>query len=178
MAWSLILILVGVALLLPTAYAGLIGAPYAPTRRLVVKKAFDELGIGSDDVLVDLGAGDGKIVFESSNRGARSYGYELSPIMWGIAWVRSLFHKDASIVFGNFYNRKIEDATIVFAFLMPDNMPRVKKWLARQSVPRGRYLLAYMFPFQDEPPLRIVRAKDCGPIYIYDLREMTKSGKG
>lgn len=176
MSIGFLLLLLALALLIPTGYAGWIGAPYAPTRALVVKKAFEMLSIGKGDVVVDLGAGDGKILFEASRRGARAYGYELSPIMWAIAWVRAL-GKKVSIRFGNFYNKKFSDATVIFAFLMPDIMPRVKEWLSHQTIPSGRYFLAYMFPLKDEAPLQIIKAEKCGPIYVYDLKALTAPSK-
>src|SRR5688572_20083917 len=113
------LILILLLLLIPTAYAGWIGAPYAPTLLPAIKKTFDEIGIGPDDVLVDLGAGDGKVVREAAGRGARALGVELSPIMWLVATLRVLGRPRARIAFGNFYNRRFPEATILFAFLMP-----------------------------------------------------------
>src|SRR5690349_1638306 len=98
----LLLLLVPVLILLiPTAYAGYIGAPYAPTFMAVVKKAFDQLHIDDDDVLVDLGAGDGRIMLEAAKRGAGTLGYELSPIMWFVAWVRLWSQPKAKITLRN-----------------------------------------------------------------------------
>ncbi len=170
----LLLALAGLALLIPTAYAGWIGAPYAPTRLPVVKKAFDFIGVSPEDVVVDLGAGDGKIVLEAARRGAQAIGYELSPIMWLVASVRTLGKRNSHIRFGNFYTKSLRDATHVFAFLMPENMPKVRTYLARQTCPRGKFFLAYAFPFKDAEPLHFVRAKICAPIYIYDLQELTR----
>lgn len=168
------LILAGVALLLPTAYAGFIGAPYAPTRAIVVKKAFAFMNIGVKDVVVDLGVGDGKILLASAGRGARAWGYELSPILWLIAWLRSLpWRGRVKVKYGNFYRHSLADATIVFAFLMPDKMPRLKAWLKNQSIPNGRFFAAYLFPFKDLSPLHVVREPKVGAIYIYDLKELT-----
>lgn len=164
-------------LLVPTAYAGWIGAPYAPTRRPVIDKAFETIGVGKDDVLVDLGAGDGKILLAAAKRGARAYGFELSPIMWLVVWLRALGNKKVGIKFGNFYHRDIPDATLVFSFLMPESMARVKKYLAGQRISRGKYLLAYMFPLSDTAPQQIIKAPKCGPIYIYALKELTQSSK-
>lgn len=159
------LIVVGVLLLIPTAYAGLIGAPYVPTRRAVVRKAFETLGVGPGDTVVDLGAGDGTIVREARARGARGIGYELSPIMWLVAWWRT----GGRVTLTNFYRQRLpEDTTIVFTFLMPENMVRVRQFLVHQHLPRARYVLSYMFPFKDVPPLRVVEVPNQGRIYVYD----------
>jgi len=131
------------------------------------------MGVGPDDVVIDLGAGDGKVVREAAERGAHALGVELSPILWGVAKLRTLGRPRAQIIFGNFYNRRFPEATILFAFLMPNNMPRVRQWLATQDFPHGRYFLAYAFPFKDVPPLRIVKVPNCAPVYVYELASLT-----
>lgn len=160
-------------LLIPTAYAGKIGAPYAPTRRKSIRKVFKELGVGKEDVVVDLGAGDGSVVIEAARMGARAYGYELSPILLFVAWIRAAFEPKARIRPGNFYKQDISDATIAFVFLLPATMPRLKKYLAGQTIPRAKYLVAYAFPLADVVPLKTIREKRVLPMYIYDLRELT-----
>src|SRR3989344_3763152 len=115
MDWWIIAALIGAALLIPTAYAGAIGAPWAPTRMSAVKKAFDDIGISDKDLVVDLGAGDGSIVREAVSRRARAVGYELSPIMWIVAWVRTFRFKKSRMVYGNFFKKTLpKDATLVF----------------------------------------------------------------
>lgn len=167
------LILGGLALLIPTAYAGLIGAPYAPTRMRVVRKAFDELGIHDKDVVVDLGVGDGSILLEAASRGARAYGYELSPIMWCVAWVRSLSNKNASVYYGNFFKNNISDATVVFIFLLPKAMPAVLDYIKKQDFPQGRLILSYGFSLANAVPVGVVKAEKCLPLYVYDLKQLT-----
>lgn len=185
MSWFLFITLAVFGLLIPTAYAGWIGAPYAPTRLAAVKKAFDYIRLGEGDTLIDLGAGDGKIVRAAAARGAAARGIELSPIMWAVAWFWTLFFTPPvkgertgvrpRIIFGNFYQTTLADATIIFAFLMPATMPRVRQWLASQSVPRGKYFLAYAFPFKEVVPLHVVKVAKCAPVYIYHLSELTRA---
>lgn len=159
-------------MLIPTAYAGKIGAPYAPTRLPVVKKAFDWAGISAQDILVDLGAGDGKILLEAKRRGATTIGYELSPIMWAIAWVRM---RGRGVKFANFYKQTLPTKTNrIFAFLMPHNMARVATFLSQQKLPAKTLVFAYAFPFTEVEPLTIIRAKHCAPLYIYELHAITK----
>lgn len=191
-SWSLTLLIAVVVLLIPTAYAGLIGAPYAPTSIAVVRKAFKQLGINEEDTVIDLGAGDGKILIEAASRGAKVLGFELSPFLWVIAWTRcKLFNlrkgktspapligrrqKWCWVKYGNFFKQDISKATVVFAFLMPRNMPRVKEFLSKQSIPNGQYFLAYAFPFKDVAPLSVIREEKCAPLYVYDLKSLTRS---
>jgi hypothetical protein len=169
-----IVLLVGFLALIPTAYAAQIGAPYVPTFRRALEEAFDFIKLGPGDVLIDLGSGDGKVVVLAARRGASAIGYELSPFMWLIGAVRALFVPRARIRYGNFYRQKLSEATVVFAFLMPQNMERVRTYLSRQVIPQGKYFLSYTFPFKGLTPLKVIRAPQCGPVYIYDLKQLTR----
>jgi len=175
MPWVLLLIVFALILLIPTAYAGYIGAPYAPTRIAVVKKAFDFINLGADDTLIDLGAGDGKIVREAAQRGARAIGFELSPIMWVIAWWRTRRYPQTSIRYRNFYKQSLNEATVIFAFLMPKHMPEIRELLKQRSLPRAKFCLAYAFPFKDVVPLRIIQAPQCAPLYVYAMEDVAST---
>lgn len=177
MPWLYLIVIIGLFLLVPTAYAGVIGAPYAPTRLAAVRKAFNLIGLSAEDFVVDLGAGDGSILKEAARRGAGASGYELSPLMWAVARWRNRRNKPVHIHLANFYKKKLPaETTVVFVFLMPKIMGRVSKYLKQQKLPRGKLLLSYMFALPAEYlPLFVIRTPACGPIYVYDLKELLAS---
>ncbi|MFH1353822.1 MAG: hypothetical protein ABIH36_00880 [bacterium] len=179
----ILLVLAFVILLIPTAYAGFIGAPYAPTFSPAIKEAFDYIKLGPKDTLIDLGAGDGKVLLAAAKRGAHALGYELSPIMWTIIFFRALGNRKVKIKLRNFYNVSLAKAcrakpggrSVVFAFLMPKHMEKVRQYLARQTLRGGKYLLVYAFPLPAEvKPLHIIHAPQCARLYIYDIKRLTK----
>ncbi|MPZ38546.1 MAG: methyltransferase domain-containing protein [Rhizobiales bacterium] len=53
--------------------------PYVPTPQNVVDHMLDMAKLTTDDVHVDLGSGDGRIVITAAKRGARSTGVDLNP---------------------------------------------------------------------------------------------------
>lgn len=58
------------------------GAPYVPSKKRDLAGVFDELySLGENDVLVDIGSGDGVVLREAAKRGARAIGYELNPVL-------------------------------------------------------------------------------------------------
>lgn len=176
MSWWLAPLVGAILLLIPTAYAGYIGAPYVPVRRPALKKAFDKLTIGPSDVVIDLGAGDGGVLLEATRRGAKAIGYELSPIMWAIAWIRLLRlpRETRRVKWGNFYKQKLpSETTVVFVFLMPNNLPRLVQYLKTQKVPQAKYLMSYTFALPNIPPRDIVQTQTHGTIYIYDWKQIS-----
>lgn len=183
------IIFIGLILLLPTAYAAKIGAPYAPTFMAAIKRAFSYISLGPHDVIVDLGAGDGRVLIAAGERGAQGIGYELSPIMWFVVWLRLKFlslrsgsrrepktapalkpaHK---IYMRNFFKQKLPpQTTIIFAFLMPEHMAQVKQFLSRQQLPNLRYVLIYAFPFPDLRAYHIIHEPKCSRLYVYNPSE-------
>lgn len=173
MDWIIVSALIGSGLLLPTAYAGLIGAPWAPTLIAVVKKAFDSMGISEKDVVADLGCGDGKIMVEAVRRGARAVGYELSPIMWFVSWVRLVSNKRAKVRYGNFLTETLpKDTTVIFTFLMPKHMEKIRQYIAKQNVAGSVIVLSYAFPITDVPARTVFRANKCAPLYMYTVEDI------
>lgn len=163
MSLLLVLIVIVLGLLVPTAYAGFIGAPYVPVRRVALKKTFDSLKIGPGDALVDLGAGDGGVLIEATRRGAKAIGYELSPIMWVIARARG-----ATVYLRNFFSMALPaDTTVVYVFLMPKAMPRLLKYLQQQKLPHAKYLVCYTFGLPKITPTHIIQTKTHGTTYVY-----------
>ena len=76
------LIWIAVGILALFGFVVLRGAPYVPTKKRDLERAFDELyPIGKADVLVDIGSGDGVVLRQAARRGARAIGYELNPVL-------------------------------------------------------------------------------------------------
>jgi len=64
----------------PTRESSKVDVVYVPTPNDVVLKMLDLARVGKDDVVYDLGCGDGRIVvLAAKNRGARGKGYDLDP---------------------------------------------------------------------------------------------------
>jgi len=57
-----------------------IGAPYVPTKRAQIAAALDLLELKVGDLLLELGAGDGRVAKAAAERGIRVVGYELNTI--------------------------------------------------------------------------------------------------
>ena len=58
------------------------GAPFVPTHERDLDKLFALHKFRAQDVLVDLGSGDGRVLTAAAKRGIRSVGYELNPFLY------------------------------------------------------------------------------------------------
>lgn len=131
-----------------------IGAPYVPTHKRQITKALDEANlVSSDDLVVDLGSGDGVLLRAVAKRGGRALGFELNPILWLVSILISTRYGDkVKVRCRNFWTAKLPaDTTLVYIFLDSRHMGRVKRKLERHV---ARYkkpvrLLSYGFSLPD-----------------------------
>lgn len=103
-------------------------APFNPTPSCAVTQALDALTVGPNDVLYDLGCGDGRVLLAAAARGARAIGVEYDVQLVekarkhvdeaGVADLVSIVHGDACIV-------DLTPATKIFVYLVPAGLERI-----------------------------------------------------
>lgn len=153
-----------------TAYAAWRGAPWLPTPQRAVEAALDQAGVGPGDVVVDLGAGDGRVLRAAARRGAAAVGYELSPFLWALAWLRTRRQTvPVCVKFADAFGADVSAATVVFAFLRPATMPTLAASLTARPTAASARLVSYAFPLPGITPRWTVRCPGCSPLYGYDL---------
>ena len=95
------------------------GAPYIPTHKASLDVLFNELiDVSSDDLLIDIGSGDGVVLRMAASRGARTLGYEINPLMVVVSKLLSLkYGKCVRVELADFWKAKFPEATtIVYTF--------------------------------------------------------------
>lgn len=94
------------------------GAPYVPTLRRDVRRMFDNLApISKQDVVLDLGSGDGLVLREVSRRGAKAVGYEIHPMFVGISRLLSSGNQRITIKWANMWIEPFpRDVSLVYVF--------------------------------------------------------------
>lgn len=129
--------------------SSLSGAPWVPARKYDVEKILDDVKLQKDETYLELGCGDGRLVRAAARRGAKAVGYELNPLLWLIAWLQSIGHKNEVIKFGNFWTIDLSSSDVVMAFLVPRTMPRLEKKALKEMKKKSR-LVSYIFPFPNK----------------------------
>jgi cyclopropane fatty-acyl-phospholipid synthase-like methyltransferase len=143
----IIVSLVVLFLLLGFAVSSISGAPWVPARSYDIEVLLDDADMKPGDIYIELGCGDGRLVRAAAQRGFIAIGYELNPLLWAIAWARSLGHKNTHIRLGNFWHQDISQADVVMAFLVPRTMPRLGR-KAEKEMKKGARLISYIFPIE------------------------------
>lgn len=96
---------------------------WVPTPQPLVNKMLDMAKLTANDILYDLGSGDGRTVITAAKRGATSTGVEFNPKM--VALSERIAQREgvagkAKFVQGDFFKTDFSKATVLTLFLMTD----------------------------------------------------------
>jgi len=151
-----------VALFLATAF---LGAPYVPTHRSQVRRAFQKLRpLTAADHVIDLGVGDGRVLAEARRAGAGIIGgVEINPVLWLDARLRLGAH--ANVRWGSMWRYRIPTSTtVVYVFGVQRDrkklVSKIQAWVDAQQ--RSLDVMTYGNPLDDHTAVRTL-----GAHYLY-----------
>jgi SAM-dependent methyltransferase len=143
---------------------------YVPTRPAVVKEMLDVAHVGPEDVVYDLGCGDGRIVVAAAKRGARrAIGVDIDPerVAEARALVESAQVQDrVRIIEGDLFDVDLRDATVVTLYLLPDLNLRLRPRLL--ALRPGTRIVSHDFDMGDWKPERTVEV-DGATVYFWTV---------
>jgi SAM-dependent methyltransferase len=158
-----------IALVLPVTQ----GALYVSTSQAKISTFIDAVPMTADQVLVDLGCGDGRVLREAQKRyGVRTVGYEINPLAYLKARIFSFGSNKITIRRQNFWEADLSDADVVFCYLYPDVMKKLAAKLIDGLKP-GAIVVSSNFSLPgwvSSKTLRLERSLHNDPIYIYHLK--------
>jgi SAM-dependent methyltransferase len=128
---------------------------YVPTPLTVVERMLELARVGKDDVVYDLGSGDGRIVITAARRyGARGVGIEINPV-----WVRDAraiaerlgVADRVSFRIEDLFLTELGDATVVAFYLFPTVNRKLQPKLVQELKP-GTRVVSHEYLIGDWPP--------------------------
>ena len=140
--------------------------PYVPTPEAVVEVMLDMAKVGPEDVVYDLGSGDGRIVIAAAKRGARGVGIDIDPerIREANANAKSAGVTDkVKFIEGDLFDADIHDATVVTMYLLPEVNLKLRPKLMKELKP-GTRLVSQSFHMGEWQPQK---TEDVGYIKVY-----------
>src|SRR5687767_6638786 len=107
---------------------------WVPTPQELVDKMLDMAKVTPQDIVIDLGSGDGRNVIAAAKRGARAYGFEFNPDMVALSRRKAQeagVADKATFIEGDMFEADISKATVLALFLLPSNLDKLApKFLA------------------------------------------------
>ncbi len=146
---------------------------FVPTREAIADQMLQLAGIRKDDIVYDLGSGDGRIVNLAAQKyGARGVGIEIDPPLVEIA---RQVAKDAGVadratfIEADLFTADLSKATIVTIYLSPSVNRKLEPKLRKELQP-GTRIVSHQFPIGDWSPDKIVPAEDGTNLYLWTVR--------
>ena len=145
---------------------------FTPTRHAVADAMLQLAGVTRDDVVYDLGSGDGRIVIIAAQKyGARGVGIEIDPKLVALARQNAREGDVAdrvSFVEGNLFEADISPATVVTLYLSTSVNRRLEPKLKAQ-LKRGTRIVSHQFLIGDWAPEKSIRP-DFSDVFLWVIR--------
>lgn len=130
--------------------------PYFPSNKRDIEQIVKTLQLKNDQVIYDLGAGDGIVIFAAAHQAHRKklntrfVAVEINPVLLAVLWLRRLLHpnkKNISIEYGDIFTmqyRSDKKNLTFFTYISPWYLERVIKNCKRQI---GSFsFVSYFYP--------------------------------
>lgn len=155
----------------------LVEVPYITTPEPVVKRMLDMAKVKKGDMLYDLGCGDGRIVIEAAQRGAKGVGIELNPHLVQEAQqnaVNAGYADKVQFRVQDIFEADFSKASVVTLYLLPEINQKLRPQLWRQLAV-GTRVVSHAFDMGPDWPPEKVDEVVGRKIYYWTIRPEHKN---
>jgi hypothetical protein len=165
---AVLIIVIVLVVTIPTLYGFLIGAPILFSPKKVVEEISKVVEFKKGEKFYDLGMGSGRALIAADGFDLDVSGFELSPVIFGLAKINLFISgvKKSNLHLCNFYNQDLSQADIIFFFLTPPAMEKLRPKFEKE-LRRGARVISYAFKINGWQEYRILDSAPPGKIYIY-----------
>lgn len=139
----------------PTTEKKPLDVPYVPTHESLVEEMLNMARVSGNDILYDLGSGDGRIVITAAKKfGTRGVGYDLDPERVSEAREnarRAGVTDRVRFEQQDIFTAKFSDATVITMYLLPDVNMRLRPRLLSELKP-GTRIVSHNYDMGDWKP--------------------------
>lgn len=133
--------------------------PYVPTNQKVVDAMLELAQVDGDDILYDLGCGDGRIVVTAAKKyGTQGTGVDIDPQRISEANAnaeKAQVTDKVKFIEGNLFDVDLSDASVVTLYLLPDVNLKLKPKLLKLKP--GTRIVSHAFDMGDWKPEKTIR---------------------
>jgi tRNA G37 N-methylase Trm5 len=155
--------------------------PYVPTPEEVVEKMLTMAKVSKNDVVYDLGCGDGRIVITAAQKyGARGVGIDLNPerIKEANENLKKAGVGDrVKFMVGDLFEANFADASVVTLYLLPQVNVALRPQLWRQ-LKVGTRVVSHAFDMGPEWPPERTETVDGRTVYMWTITAANKKAAG
>jgi tRNA G37 N-methylase Trm5 len=166
-----------------SAHNQFLEVPYVPTPNNVVEEMLKVANVGKDDVVYDLGCGDGRIVITAAQKyGARGVGVDINPdrIKESNENARKAGVTDrVKFLQQDLFETDLREATVVTLYLLPDVNRRLRPKMFRELKP-GTRIVSHAFDMGEWNPEKVIKVSGADrerTIYYWVISEANKNSQ-
>lgn len=140
-------------------------APWWRTNKKTASAICKLANITKEDIIYDLGCGDGEVLIQSGKMGAKGVGIEIDPLRALIARIRvsqNGLSKKIVIKRKNFFNEDISQASIIIVYLVPATLNKLLPKFNKE-LKKGTKIIS--FRYEIDLPLKKKDEED--QLYLY-----------
>ena len=150
-------------------------APYVPTPERVVEQMLEAAGVTKDDVVYDLGSGDGRILIAAAEKfKAKAVGIEINPTL--VAETRQRVEELGlaelvSVQQAHLLEADLSPASVVMVYLLSSSNEQLKPKFEKE-LEEGARVVSHDFQFQGWKPAQTIEVKGdsrAHRIYVYEM---------
>jgi hypothetical protein len=145
------------------------GLPPVPTKPERIRKALKLANLQPEEVLYDLGAGDGRVLLIAAREfGVRAVGIEVGPIQCALIWLRAAasgFGDRIQVRWANFYKADLRAADVVFVYATSKEAHKLAPHL-EQQLKKGARLVSISADFPAWEPAAL---DEHDLIFLYEM---------
>lgn len=145
-------------------------APWWRTNRKIARAMCRLAKVSKKDVIYDLGSGDGiALIIAAKEFGARGIGIEIDPLRFIIStlMIHIIRVQDGIVIKRkNFFNEDLSPATIVFVYLVPKALKRLRPKFLKE-LRNGTLLVSFRY----KANLPLVSYDKESDIYLYEIKK-------
>jgi predicted RNA methylase len=174
MSILVIFLLVVLVFLISITWTRVLGAPWAPTDKVVVREMLIMANVKPGELVCDLGCGDGRILIIAARQfGARAIGIEVDPLRYLLSKI--CIHilglrNQVRIKYGNFFRYDLSKADIVTCYLLQGTNNRLVNKLNSELSSSAR-IVSSVYTF---PSLSLIRKNQKLKLFLYTNERSSK----
>lgn len=146
-----------------------LAAPFVPSSRKTSRKMIDAADLKKDDIIYDLGSGDGRLVIMAARKGIKyAVGFEVNPLLNIFARIKAVLFRLPNT---KFYTRSIWNADLskcdkIFVYLLPKSMIKLEKKIL-EEMQEGSFIISHSFSFPSLKPIKEIDNK----VRVYQIKK-------
>ena len=138
--------------------------PFVRTSNKKIETVLKFADVKKGQKVVDLGSGDGRLLFSTAKKGAISIGYELNPFLFLLSKLLSRINglsKNVFIKKENMWSASLKDADVIFVFSLKSTIKRFEDFVFKNAK-KGTKVVVNMNSFPSKKP-----QKEENDIFLY-----------